>query len=175
MKKSKAIMLVAAGLVAGLVLGSVSLAAAAPADYDPESPVVCAGLGFGRAVNGAGARLIDIVADLTGLSTDEIAAERADGNSLADIAEANGVESDEVVSEALDVRKQLLDERVADGTLTQEQADLMLETMTERLGERIETDEVGPPSWGGPGRGGMRGGQGFGGQGACGGMYAPAQ
>ncbi|MDZ4655912.1 MAG: hypothetical protein U1F44_08565 [Coriobacteriia bacterium] len=168
MKKSKSLVLVTAGLVAGLVLGSVSLAAAAPADYAPTNGVAACGLQIGQSLRDAGGRLIDILADLTGLSTDEIAAERADGKSIATIAEENGIDSGAVVGEALSLREELLNERVADGTLTQEQADAMLAQMTERLDERVDTTEVGPPSWsGGQGMKGQgTGGQGMRGQGA---------
>lgn len=159
MKKGKSIALVTAGLVAGIVLGSVSFATAAPADYTPTNSVAACGLQIGQSLRDAGGRLIDILADLTGLSTDEIAAERADGKSIATIAEENGVDSSDVVDEALALRQEALDAAVADGTLSQEDADAMLDTMTERLDERVTTDEVGPPSWsGGQGRGqGMRG------------------
>lgn len=167
MKKGKSIALVTAGLVAGIVLGSVSFATAAPADYTPTNTVAACGLQIGQSLRDAGGRLIDILADLTGLSTDEIAAERADGKSIATIAEENGVESDAVVDGALELRKDVLDERVADGTLSQEDADAILENMTERLDERVETTEVGPPSWSGSqGRGGMGGGMGMRGAGA---------
>jgi len=169
MKKGKSIALVTAGLVAGIVLGSVSFATAAPADYTPTNTVAACGLQIGQSLRDAGGRLIDILADLTGLSTDEIAAERADGKSIATIAEENGVESDAVVDEALALRAEVLAERVADGTLSQEDADAMLEMMTDRLDERVTTDEVGPPSWSGSqGRGGqgMGGGQGMRGAGA---------
>ncbi len=167
MKKGKSIALVTAGLVAGLVLGSVSFAAAAPAEYTPANGVEACGLRIGQSLRDAGGRLIDVLADLTGLSTEEIAAERADGKSISAIAEENGVESDAVVDEALSLREEMLNDRVADGTMTQEQADAALEQMTERLGERVETTEVGPPSWSG-GQG--RGGQGMRGSGVGGGM-----
>ncbi len=166
-KSTKMIALVALGLTAGLVLGSVGVSYAAT-DTTSASPVMGAGVRMGQAIRDAGARLIDIVADLTGLSVEEVQAQRAEGNSVADIAEANGVSSDEVVSSALESRKALLDEKVADGTITQEQADLAYDRMTERLAERVATDEAGRPSWAGQGGGqGGRGGQGggMGGQG----------
>ncbi|MEA5076106.1 MAG: hypothetical protein VB139_07145 [Coriobacteriia bacterium] len=166
MKSSKSIALVALGLTAGLVLGSVGVSFAAT-ETTSTNPVVCAGAKMGQSIRDAGGRLVDIVAELTGLSADEVQAERAAGKSAADIAEANGSSAEEVVSAALETRKTLLDERVADGTLTQEQADLMYDRMSERLTERVSTDETGRPSWGG--MGGGRGGRGgMGGQGACG-------
>ncbi len=91
MHKSKLIALIAAGLVAGLVLGSVGFAYAAPADTTPANPVVASGLRLGQSIRDAGGRLIDILASLTGLSVDEVQAERADGKSVADIASAHGV------------------------------------------------------------------------------------
>jgi hypothetical protein len=164
--KSKALMLVAVGLVAGLVLGSVGVSYAAT-ETETTNPVVCAGIRMGQAVRDAGGRLVDVVADLTGLSVDEVQAQRAEGESIADIAEANGVAAEDVVADALAARKAILDAKVADGTITQEQADVAFDQMSERLTERVSTDEVGPPSWSGQGRGqGM--GQGMGqGQGAC--------
>jgi hypothetical protein len=169
-KSSKSIALVALGLTAGLVLGSVGVSFAAT-EATSTNPVVCAGAKMGQSIRDAGGRLVDIVADLTGLSAEEVQAQRAAGESAADIAEANGSSAEEVVNAALEARKALLDERVADGTLTQEQADLMYEQMTERLTERVNTDETGRPNWAGQGggMGGGRGGRGgMGGQGACG-------
>lgn len=167
MRKSKMIALVSAGLVAGLVLGSVGVSYAAT---DSTTPLLGAGARMGAAIRDAGGRLVDIVAELTGLSVDEVQAQRAEGNSVADIAVANGVAAETVVSEALAARKALLDEKVADGTITQAQADAAYEQMTERVTERVSTDEVGRPSWAGAGC--ATGGRGVGGQrgaGACGG------
>jgi len=162
-KKSKAVMLVSAGLVAGLVLGTVGVSYAATGTV--SSTGACGiGAQMGQSIRGAGARFVDIVADLTGLSVEEVQAQRAQGESIADIAEANGVSSDTVVEGALDARKAILDAKVADGTLTQEQADAAYAQMSGRLAERVTTDEVGAPNWAGQGRGrgaGM-------GSGACG-------
>jgi len=171
MKRSTSIALVTAGLVAGLVLGSVGVSYAAN-ESDTNNPVVCTGIRMGEAIRGVGARLIDVVADLTGLSTDQIAAERADGESIADIAEANGVSAEAVVEATLVARKELLDAKVADGTITQEQADVAYDRMTERVTDRVTSDETGRPGWAGQGRGMGRDGQGRGGQGACGGCAA---
>lgn len=176
-KSSKMIALVALGLTAGLVLGSVGVSYAAT-DSASTGPVMGAGMRMGQAIRDAGARLVDVVADLTGLSAEEVQAERAAGESVADIAEANGSSSEAVVSSALESRKALLDAKVADGTITQEQADLAYDRMTERLTERVSTDEAGRPSWAGQGggMGGGRGGRGGqGGMGACNGACAATQ
>ncbi len=168
MKYRKSLALVSAGLVAGLVLGSVGYAVAAPADASPANPVVATGLQLGRSIRDAGARMIDILANLTGLSTDEIAAKRADGESVAAIAKAEGVDTATVVDKALEARKAILDARVADGTMTQETADAVLAQMTDRVEERVNSTEVGAPSWAGGGRGsgaGAGAGAGVGGRG----------
>jgi len=110
---------------------------------------------------------------LLGLKTEEIVEQRNSGKSLADIAKDQGVAQDEVVSTMLKARKELLDERVKAGIITQEQADLMLERMQSRITERVQDPAVGPGSgrggcgMGGPGAGG---GCGMGGPGAKGGF-----
>lgn len=167
MKKGKAIALVAVGLVAGLVLGAVGISYAAT---DTQNPASCLGLGvkMGQTIRDAGGRLVDIVAELTGLTVDEVRAARAEGTSIADIAEANGASSDEVVDAALKLRKEVLDAKVAEGTITQEQADEAYERMSERIEERVTSTETGRGGFG-PGRGvgGGRGGGQGGGCGAC--------
>ncbi len=174
MKRSKSIAMVAAGLIAGLVLGSVGFAYAAPADTQPANPVLTSGLHLGQSVRDAGGRLIDVLASMTGLTTDEIKAERADGQSIAAIAQANGVETDAVVAKALEARKAVLDAKVKDGTITQAAADAAYTQMSERIAGRVTSEDVGAPSWAGGGRGS---GGGMGGRGAGGGtcVAAPVQ
>lgn len=172
MNKRRVLALLSVGLVAGLVFGSVGAAYAAT---DTSANPLGAGARMGQAIRDAGGRLIDILADLTGLSVEDIQAERAEGNSISDIAEANGVSTDTVVSEALAARKAILDAKVADGSITQEQADLAYERMTERVTERVSTDEVGAPSWSGSVTGGRGGRGGMGGQGLRDGSCAVTQ
>lgn len=160
MNRKKIIALASAGLVAAMVLGTAGMAYAAT---DTTAPLCSAGAGMGAAIRGAGARLADIVADLTGLSVEDVQAQRAEGDSIAEIAEANGVSADDVVSEALAARKALLDAKVADGTITQAQADAAYAQMTERVTERVSTTQTGRPSWAGSGSGRGAGG----GRGAC--------
>ena len=166
MNRTKIIALTSAGLVAAMVLGTASMAYAAT---DTTGPLCGSGAGMGQAIRGAGARLSDIVASLTGLSIEDVQAQRAEGDSLAEIAEANGVSADDVVNEVLSARKALLDGKVADGTITRAQADAAYAQMTERVTERVSTTETGRPSWAGNGSG--RGS----GRGACGGSCAVAQ
>ena len=83
MKKSKAIALVSVGLVAGLVLGSIGIASAATGT-DSTAATCGVGIGMGRTIRDAGARLVDIVADLTGLTVDEVKEQRVAGESVED-------------------------------------------------------------------------------------------
>lgn len=174
MKHSKSIALIVVGLVAGIILGSVGIASAATAESTPTGSVAACGLQMGAAIKGAGARLVDVLAGLTGQSVADIQAKRADGQSISDIAQAEGVDSATVVEKALAARKAILDERVAAGTLTQAQADAAYAQMADRLSERVNSTATGRPSWAGQG-GGACGGQGGGmGAGACGGQGAGA-
>jgi hypothetical protein len=158
MKFRKTAALTAAALVLGLVVGNVATGVAAPAaDAGTTNTVQGVGLRIGAAVRDAGGRLADVVADLTGLSTDEVVAQRADGKSFEQIAESEGVETSAVIAETLKVREQVLDAKVADGTATQEQADAAIERMKARLTDRVaSTDASCDGAGAGSGGGGMR-------------------
>ncbi len=121
MKRGKSITLVAMGLVAGLVLGSLSIASAAPATDPATNEPLGVGARIGWAVRDAGARMSDIVAELTGLDADAVHDRRVDGESVADIAESEGVSADTVVDEALAARETILAEKVATARSTRRQ------------------------------------------------------
>jgi hypothetical protein len=159
MNRSTTTALVAGALVLGLTLGGVGIATAAPDDVATTEAGTVQGLGLriGQAIRDAGARLVDVVADLTGLSTDEVFEEARDGKSLPVIAEENGVSSDELVDELFAARKSLIDERVAAGLITQDQADWALENMRDRIEDRVLSDHMGPGLGGPGGMGGMGG------------------
>lgn len=65
------------------------------------------------------------LADLMGLTLDELAGAVMDGRSLAEIAQANGVEPEAVVDWLVAEAEAELDEAVAAGYLTEEQTDLL--------------------------------------------------
>ena len=175
MNRKRAIALAAATLVAGLVIGNMASAfaarnAEAPRSNQTRTQAACEGTGarIGPMMRDAGGRLADIVANLTGLSADEVAAQRADGESIADVGASAGVSSDAIVNAALEARTAALDEMVAAGSITQEQADVMIDRMSDRLAERVTSTETGPNGCGtGGGRGFGGGGRGQG-SGACG-------
>ena len=106
----------------------------------------------------------EAVTELTGLTEEEIIAERQAGKSLAQIAASEGVSEQSLVDAILAAKKAVVDGLVADGKITQEQADLMLARMAEQVKVSVNRTEVGPRSGtrgAGRGNGGM-------GMGACG-------
>lgn len=91
------------------------------------------GMGMGR---GAIA-VVRLAAELTGLSAQDIRAQLEDGATLETILTENGVEVDAFVAEALERMEARLSVLVADGRITQAEADEMLTTFEMELRERI--------------------------------------
>lgn len=128
--------------------------------------------------NGYAGSMPALLAEALGMTTEELFAAQTAGQTVAEMAAAQGVELADVVAAVIAPRAERLAQFVADGRLTQEQADTMLATMTEHLTARFQesgvgygggcgmgggggfgTDETG--TFGGRGhRGGMRGGRG---------------
>jgi len=157
---------VVGALVAGVVLGSVVSGYAATTTETPTAKTVAAacgtaGLRLGAAMRDSGGRMIDVVAKLTGTTAADVQTKRAAGKTFAQIAAEKNVSSAAVVAEALKVREALLDQKVADGTITQAQADAALGNMKTRLTDRVNTANA---DCDGSGAGGRQGG-GMGGQG----------
>ena len=108
------------------------------------------------------------VSDVIGIPFEDIqAALEAGETTLADIAGEEGVDLDTLVSGLVAPVAEHLQAKVADGTLTQDEADECLAEITERITERVQT----VPGEGDFGRRGRHGGHGFGG---FGGGEAPA-
>lgn len=119
------------------------------------------------------------LADVVGIPFDDIqTALEAGETTLAEFAAANGnqLSLDELVSGLVAPAAADLADKVADGTLTQEEADERLAHITERITERVQSvpgdgpfgDRDGRGGRRGPSRGGPGGGPGFGG-----GEFAP--
>jgi hypothetical protein len=108
--------------------------------------------GFHRGGPGFGGDLSATAAYL-GLDTEELRERLRNGESLADVAEAEGKSVDGLEQTMLDATRQRLDEAVEAGRLTREQADAMLERIEERIAEIVAGDFPGP-RWRGPHRGG---------------------
>lgn len=92
---------------------------------------------------------LDAAAETLGLSVEDLRTALSEGQSLADVAAANGVDVQSVVDALVAEAQAHMAEKVAEGDLTQEEADERLATVTERItamvnGERPE----GPPEGG---------------------------
>ena len=143
-------------LLVGAVLIAAFLAIAAPALAQSGAPGPAPGVAAGIC-NGVGSAA-ERVTDLLGLSSEEIQEERQAGKSLADIAADKDVSQDELVKAMLESRRAAMEQAVADGRITQEQSDSILDRMEQMVRERVSSDELG----GGFGRGGAGGGCGGG-------------
>jgi hypothetical protein len=133
---------------AGVALIVLLLAGLAGATFvfaqEPTSPVPFGGHGggWGRGGFGRGGfgwpgggqwTMFDTAAEALGMTPEELFAELRTGKSLAEIAEAKGVDV-QTVQDAMsaargEARKQAIQQAVEDGRMTQEQADQMLERL----------------------------------------------
>lgn len=105
----------------------------------------------GVRVEGLRTAITDAAAQALGISADELKTALRDGQTLAELAAANGTTEQAVTDAALAAGKTVLDQTVASGTLTQAQADAIyaeLEAEGLRFGGRggrgAPADEVAP-------------------------------
>ena len=96
---------------------------------------------------------VDTVAQTLGMSTEDLVTALRDGKSVAHLAQEKGVALDQVVEALLSPQREALAQAVANGKLTQAEADAKLAQMQERITERLQQ----PGLFGG--RGGRWGGQ----------------
>jgi len=101
-------------------------------------------------------RTQEALANALGLSVEEPDAARDEGKSLLEIAEAQGVDMADVQDALKTAGQERLDQAVADGTLTQEQADSIRQHMEDMSGEGMPNPE-GPRGEGFAGLGGPGG------------------
>jgi hypothetical protein len=162
MKRFLLLALVIAAL--GVALVPVALAqGTTPAQPGTGCPMGGFGMGGSRGgrMMGADGTMMAGVAELLELSVEEIHAQRLAGESLAQIAEAQGVDRATLVEALLDTRQTALDALVKDGRLTRAQADAMIEHMTGMVETMVDSTDAGPMWENGGQRGhmGMRGSQ----------------
>lgn len=134
MKLTRIAAIVTAALVLGIVVGNVVSVSAAPSTTTAPT-----GLKLGATVRDAGGRLTDVVAKLTGLDAAEVQTQRAAGESFADIAATKGVTPAQVVDAAVAVREDVLADKVAAGTITQDQADAVIDRVETRVTDRVSS------------------------------------
>ena len=80
----------------------------------------------------------EAVAEAIGITVDELRAELDAGQSIADVAEANGVDVQTVIDAQVAAAEARLDEKVAEGRITAEEAAEKLESKTERIIDRVD-------------------------------------
>jgi hypothetical protein len=170
MGKRAKLLIIAASIAAALVLSIGSIAGAA-SQNNTNNNGVCYGQGAGFGGQGI---CSDIVSQLLGMTAEEIQAQRQEGNSLVQIAATKGVSEQQLVEAILADREAEINARVTASTLTQEQADLMLQQMEQNVVRAINRTTIGQPEWAGTngagqgnGTGQMRNQR----QGACGSSY----
>ena len=176
MKKLFVISALALAVVAAIALGITGWAfAQAP---DPQSPTCpyCGSLGYGPGMMGGrgGYRgqagdgsygpmhetMFSAIAEAFGLTPEELQAAHAEGKTLLDIAQEQGKTVEEFQALMSEARASAFEKMVADGVLTQKQADWMLERMQSGRNGAGMIGAGGCPGMGsfGPGgRGGWRG------------------
>ena len=94
----------------------------------------------------------EALADVLGISVEDLMAAREAGQTPAEIAEENGVSRDELVSSLVAERQASLDQAVADGELTQEEADEKAADLEEHVNAFVDGEGHGPHGPGGPDR-----------------------
>ena len=81
---------------------------------------------------------VDIIAEQLGMTVDEVVAELQGGKTVADLAVEKGVALDTIVEALMAPRREALATAVANGRITQEQADTMLAQMQENIPEHLQ-------------------------------------
>lgn len=136
--------LAAAGLALSTVIGSVAVGAtmfvptvatAQESDSTPDTPPE-AGAECPKPGHRRGAHL-EVAAEAIGISVEDLRAQLKDGTTIADVAAANGVDVQTVIDAMVADVKAHLDEAVANGDMTREQADERLDRATERITDHV--------------------------------------
>ena len=85
----------------------------------------------------SGSSMLYLLAEKLDVSVIELQEELSAGISIAELAENHGLDVEALIDELLAEREALLADAVAAGTLSQDQADLMLEHMEEMISLRV--------------------------------------
>jgi hypothetical protein len=102
---------------------------------------------------GRGAGL-ETVATTLGLTADEVRTAIEGGQTIAQLAEANGKTAQDVIDALVAEVKTHLDEEVAAGEHTQAEADARLAAATTQITDFVNNTQTAGPGMGGPGMGG---------------------
>lgn len=88
----------------------------------------------------AKAELVEATAEVLGIDVADVRAGLADGQTLAEIAGANGMGAEDFKSALLENVRSTLDEKVADGDITQDQADRAYERLSQNIDDIINRE-----------------------------------
>jgi hypothetical protein len=81
----------------------------------------------------------EVVTDLLGIDAETLRAELAAGSTLAEVAVANGVSTDDLVAALVAEAEERIAEHVEEGSLTEEEAAAKLADITDRVSEKVNT------------------------------------
>jgi hypothetical protein len=93
--------------------------------------------GHGHGGFGAGIAL-EAAAEALGITEDELRAALADGSTLADVAEEQGVARDTLVDALVAAATERLDQAVTDGRITAERRDEIVAELPERIADAVD-------------------------------------
>lgn len=127
----------------------------APGGGKGDMPFGLRGLDHGIGKLGDG--LLSIAAEQLDLSLTELLTELQDGQSISSLAKDRGVDAQAIADAYLAGLQAELDEAVADGDMTQKQADYALEQAGARVTEQLDATGLGGMRGPGGRRGGMMG------------------
>jgi hypothetical protein len=94
--------------------------------------------GFGRGIMGGGDHLPSIAAEALDMSLTDLLTALQDGSSIADVAAEQGVDTEIIVDAYMTELQENLGEAVAEGRMTQTQADYALEQAEARVVEQLD-------------------------------------
>ncbi len=137
---------IAIGMVLVLSLGVVGVTLA----QGPDSPL---GQRLGQRAPHPKANFIEPVADLLGMSVDDLRAELKSGKTLEEVVTEKGFTMADVANVVYDAAIEQLNQAVADGKITQGQADQIQQNLQERRDACINDGECQPPRGRAPRRG----------------------
>ncbi len=104
------------------------------------------GVGGGRGHGGPGkfggrdGARSEALAEVLGIDAETLREELSSGSTIADLAAANGVSVDDVVAALTAEAQTRIDEAVAEGKITQEEADAKLAEIETKISERVNAD-----------------------------------
>jgi uncharacterized protein YidB (DUF937 family) len=123
-----AAVLFAGGIIGGVVTGVI------PVRAEEDNPWPWPG--HFRGWGGPG-DIVETVAEVLGLTPEDLSAELQGGKSVAEVAEAQGVDTQTIVDAVNAEIEQWVQEALDEGRLTQEQADKILESLGDADAERL--------------------------------------